>query len=248
MDIAYGDDPAQKLDLYPAAGVSPHKLVMFLHGGGFVTGSRRGGRLLSGPLNQAGYTLACLGYRLLPQTDMAGCVADAARAAGFVLSRSKEWQIDSTRWAVMGHSAGALMAALLATDQTHLCAAGVDTRCFSAVIALDGIFDVQHFLKSSKRQALRDVYGNDPAVWEKYSPIGHVELMTADPRFCLMYEDVNTRFADQAVAFESKLRRHKKTVVTGVASGLKHSDLMLKFDSTENPMLQFVTSNLSESL
>lgn len=245
MDIAYGPDPRQQFDLYPAAESPPHTVVVYLHGGGWVTGNRRGGRQLSGPFNQAGCTLVSVGYRLLPDTDLAGCIADVASAVGYLLNHAAELQIEGSRFVIMGHSAGAHMAALLATDDTHLLAAGVDPGRLHAIVALDGIFDVATFLQESTRPMLQSVFGDNPAVWERYSPAGHVGGMRGNARFCLLCEDVNPRFVHQVAVFETALRKNGKSVVSTVVPGLKHAELILLFKRPEQPMLRFVMDSLA---
>jgi acetyl esterase/lipase len=244
MDIPYGADILQKIDFYPAAHPPPRRLVVYLHGGGWVTGNRRGGRQLAAPFNQAGYSLACVGYRLLPQTDLAGCISDVARAIGHLLARAAEFGIEPGGCVVMGHSAGAHMGALLATDRRHLLAAGADPACLGAVVALDGVFDVTAYLQDSTRPMLRRIFGDDAATWRLYSPVEHVGAMQADPKFCLMHEDVNARFGRQVGLFEAALRRHGKAVVSAVAHGLTHAELILFFKHADQPMARFVLGNI----
>ncbi len=245
-DIAYGPDPAEKLDFYPASGPGPHRLVLFLHGGGWVGGNQHpGGRRLAATLNQAGYSLASVGYRLVPETDVGGAVTDAAQAAAYLLGHAAQFGLDPDHFAVMGHSSGAHMAALLGTDQTYLRRAGVDPAKLTTVIALDGVFDVVANVTHYPTETRREVFGTDPALWHRYSPVDHVGEMRAHPEFCLLNENTNPRFVEQEHLFEAVLRSHGEAVRTEVAPGLKHAQLMSLFD-TDQPMAMFTLACLNK--
>jgi acetyl esterase/lipase len=246
-ELAYGSDPAQQIDLYPAPGAGPHRLVLFIHGGGWVAGNQHpGGRRLAETLNQAGFTLASVGYRLVPETDVAGSVSDVAHAAGYLLSQAGRFNLDPNHFAIMGHSSGAHMAALLGTDQSYLQNAGVNPAHLTTVIALDGVFDVTANLTDYPTDTRREVFGADPALWKRYSPVDHLDGMQAHPEFCLLHEDTVPRFVEQEELFEKALRSHGETVRTEVAPGLKHAQLMSLFDSNE-PMAMFTLKCLAEA-
>ncbi len=245
--ISYGPSPAQQLDFYPAPGTRPHRLVLFLHGGSWTGGNQHpGGRRLAATLNQAGYSLASVGYRLVPETDVGGAVTDAAQAAAYLLGHADQFGLDPNRFAVMGHSSGAHMAALLGTDQSYLRRAGVDPAKLYTVIALDGVFDVAVNVTHFPSETRREVFGSDPALWHRYSPVDHVKEMGAHPEFCLLNEDTNPRFVEQEHLFETVLRSHGEKVRTEVAPGLKHAQLMSLFE-TDQPMAMFTLACLNQT-
>ena len=246
-NVAYGTDPEQVLDVYPAAQPGPHRLVVFVHGGGWVMGNKQGGHKIAGPLNQAGYTVASIGYRLVPHTDVAGSVQDVAQATAYLLHHAADFNIDPHRFALMGHSSGAHVVALLGTDQRYLRQAGVDPRDLSAVITLDGVFDVPSNLSRHPDETKQEVFGADPAQWTRYSPVSFVPTMQAHPSFCLLHEDTNRRFVEQAESFEAVLRQHGETVLTKVAPGLKHGELMGLFESGDMPMAPFALECLAKT-
>ncbi len=245
-NVSYGPDPEQILDVYPAQQPGPHRLVVFVHGGGWVMGGKQGGHKIAGPLNQAGYTVASVGYRLVPHTDVAGSVEDVAQATSYLLHHAAAFGIDPHRFALMGHSSGAHVVALLGTDQRYLVQAGVNPNDLSAVIALDGVFDVAVNLSRHPNETRVEVFGADPAQWTRYSPVSYVGTMQAHPAFCLLHENTNHRFIEQAESFESVLRQHHETVMTKLAPGLKHGELMSLFES-DAPMAPFTLECLAKT-
>ena len=245
-NVAYGADPEQVLDIYPAQQPGLHRLVVFVHGGGWMTGNKQGGQKIAGPLNQAGYTVASIGYRLVPHVDVAGSVQDVAQATAYLLRHAADFSIDPHRFALMGHSSGAHLVALLGTDQHYLQQAGVDVTQLAAVITLDGVFDLQSNLTRHPNETRQEVFGTDPALWTLLSPVSYVATMQAHPSFCVLHEDTNRRFIEQAEAFEAALQKRQEAMLTRLAPGLKHGELMDLFDS-DAPMASFTLECLAKT-
>ncbi len=112
-DVAYGSDPNQVLDFYAAPGEQPAPLVLFMHGGGWVRGSKRPVGTLE-KLLAAGLSVVSIEYRMVTQAQAAAIsppvkwpMDDVARALQFVRSKAADWKFDPTRIGVCGGSAGA---------------------------------------------------------------------------------------------------------------------------------------------
>ena len=247
-DIAYGTDPAQKLDLYTASGAGPHKLVVWVHGGGWWMGDKRGAIHLAEPLAAAGYTVAAIDYRMVPHTDVAGEMNDLALATAFLLGHAAQYGIDTNHFAVIGHSSGAHMAALLGADQSYLRHAGIDPNKLAVAISLDGIFDIKANVTHYPNAARPDVFGTDPQTWTRYSPIAHLGEMTAHPLFCPLHEDTNPRFVEQAALFEAALKQHGEHFMPAVAHGLNHGQLATEYNNPAQPMAGFVLDCLKKAM
>lgn len=119
-NVPYGDDPAQVLDFYQAESKEPTPLVFYIHGGGWQGGSKD--RVSGVPAYlAAGISVVSVEYRFVAKAQAAGVkppvqwpLGDAARALQFVRSKAKEWNIDKTRIAATGGSAGACSSLWLA--------------------------------------------------------------------------------------------------------------------------------------
>lgn len=118
-DVAYGQHPKQVLDFYKADSNQPTPLVFYIHGGGWMGGSKKP----VGVANylKAGISVVSIEYRFIPEATkdgvkppVAGPLGDAARALQFVRSKAKEWNIDKTRIGATGGSAGACSSLWLA--------------------------------------------------------------------------------------------------------------------------------------
>ncbi len=244
-DVAYGTDPAQLLDIYHPTASAPAHLVVFLHGGGWVGGRKAAGKRIAPPLVARGYAVASVGYRLFPQTTAAGEVQDAAQAIAYLLHNARRFNLDPSGFALIGHSSGAHMVALLGTDAGYLRGAGVDPARLRTVITLDGVFDVAANLTHYPQPRKDEVFGHDPAAWARVSPVALIGSMTLHPRFCLVHEDKVPRFIEQENLFEAALKKHGETVQALVAPGLSHVQLVSEFADASQPMANFALACLA---
>lgn len=114
-DVAYGDHERHVLDFYKADSPSPTPLAVYIHGGGFRGGDKRG--IDAATLRQllgAGVSVAAIHYRLLRDAPLPAAHHDARRALQFLRSKAGEWNIDKGRVAAFGGSAGAQICMWLA--------------------------------------------------------------------------------------------------------------------------------------
>lgn len=118
-DIPYAQvSEAQRLDLYlPSTGAAPYALVVLVHGGGWTVGDKRGelpSAVIPGFL-QLGYAVASVNYRLAGEAVFPAQLLDVKAAIRYLRAHSGDYQLDAARFAVVGESAGAHLAALVGT-------------------------------------------------------------------------------------------------------------------------------------
>ena len=114
-DVAYGTHEQQVFDLWLAESDTPTPLVLFIHGGGFRGGSKGQveGRALK-TLLAARISVASVEYRFIKHAKLPAAHHDCRRAIQFMRSKANEWNIDKTRVAAFGGSAGAQLCMWLA--------------------------------------------------------------------------------------------------------------------------------------
>lgn len=108
-NVSYGDHERHVLDFYQAKSDRPTPLVIYIHGGGFVAGTKNNmNTLMIRECHAAGISCAAIHYRFVDgPLDVSACLHDGARAVQFLRSKASEWNIDPTRVACYGGSAGA---------------------------------------------------------------------------------------------------------------------------------------------
>lgn len=143
--IAYGGDSRQRMDVYmPTAAPTSsdgHPVVVFFYGGSWQGGRREDYRFVARTLAQRGIVVVVPDYRLYPQVRYPEFLRDGAQAVSLVLQQASMWGGDKQRVFVMGHSAGAYNAAMLALDERWLHQAGSSTALLAGWVGLAGPYD-----------------------------------------------------------------------------------------------------------
>lgn len=176
---AYGQDPKQRLDLMIPEQPGPARpLLLFIHGGGWAIGDKRHSAASKARhFNSRGWAFGSVNYRLVPAARVEQQAADVAAAVAYVRRRSGELGIDPGRIVLMGHSAGAHLAALVGTDPGYLRAAGVPLDAIDAIVLLDGAgYDVPRQMANGGNRAsamYQAAFGSDPKRQELLSPTRH---------------------------------------------------------------------------
>lgn len=179
-DLSYGALPKQKMDVYlPAPQGEFHNapILVMIHGGAWITGDKREMRVWKGKLNHygpRGYILVSINYRLLPKASVDKQARDVARALAYVQRKAPEWGGNPANMVVMGHSAGAHLAALVSADQSLLDAQKVAP--WKGTVVLDtAALDLNGQLNVPNASIyLVNAFGDDPKKWQPLDPVSRL--------------------------------------------------------------------------
>ncbi len=137
-DLRYAAGPRQTLDVYVPRGAARAPVVVFWYGGAWTTGSKAEYRFVGASLAAAGYVVVIPDYRLYPRARFPDFVDDGAAALGWTHAQIAGYGGDPARIWLMGHSAGAHQAAMLALDPRRLAASGVPRSAIRGLVGLSG--------------------------------------------------------------------------------------------------------------
>ncbi len=152
-DLAYGDHPLRKLDIYPAAGDGKAPVHVFFHGGYWRAQDKQNFACVAAPLVAAGVTTVVVNYELCPGSTLDGVAASALAALGWVSREIARFGGDPGRISLSGHSAGAhLVAECLAHDWS---AEGVDPGSIVGAVLISGIYDPRPVIGTSVNAEVR---------------------------------------------------------------------------------------------
>ncbi len=155
-DLRYGTAHRQQLDVcQPSVRASLVPVVVFFYGGNWDSGARADYLFAGAALAARGYLAVVPDYRLFPEVRFPDFLHDCAAAVRWTVDHAGEFGGDTARLYLMGHSAGAYNAAMLALDSEYLQAAGVEQRRISGLIGLAGPYDFRPLIG----KVTREVFG-----------------------------------------------------------------------------------------
>jgi acetyl esterase/lipase len=141
-DLPYGPDSRHRLDIYtPRSNPGEAPVVVFFYGGSWNHGERANYAFVGRALADRGMVVVVADYRLYPQAHYPDFLEDSAKALVWTRKHIKTYGGDPSRLYVMGHSAGAYNAAMLALDPRWLTKEGASTHIISGWIGLAGPYD-----------------------------------------------------------------------------------------------------------
>lgn len=256
-EISYGSDTRQRLDFYPAVGAdgkgaNKSPLIVFIHGGGWSIGDKaQAAQSKPAHFTANGIAFASVNYRLVPKATVEQQAADIAAAIALIRAEAKEFGIDPDRIALMGHSAGAHLAALVTTDPAYLAKAGVPIKAVRAVVLLDGAgYDVARQMADLSviaERFYRPAFGDDPARQAALSPISHTAAPNA-AAFMVIHAGSRAASREQATALAAKLRSAGTAAVVEAMPGHNHMTLNRNLGVAGDPATLAVDAFLKRAL
>jgi len=228
VERSYGPDQRQRLDYLPGARPdSP--LVLFIHGGAWSFGDKSAAAHMAPHYRALGFAFAAINYRLVPHVSVRQQGEDVAAAIA-----SLRRETGATRLLVMGHSAGAHLAALVGTDPDYLAAHRLPLSAIDGVVLLDGAgYNVARQIGAAGpwlRRAYRNAFGDDEAMWARLSPISHARSPNA-AEFLILHVASRSDSRDQSEALGAALRAGG-TAATVAAVDDSHSTIFRRFGTT----------------
>ncbi|MBX7248185.1 MAG: alpha/beta hydrolase [Caulobacteraceae bacterium] len=241
-EFAYGGDPRQTLDLYPQPGLSGASMLLFVHGGGWNIGDKRGVNALPGFAERHGLLFASTNYRLTPDVTARECAQDVAGAVAWMLKHGAEHGGDPQRLFIAGHSAGAHLVALVGIDPVYLDAYGHAPAEIAGVIPIDGAgYDAVRQMARPQRpgpigRRLDEMYdlafSEDPA---GLSPTLLARPGRAYPPFLIFHVESRADAHEQSIGLAEALRAAGGTAEVVAAPGETHMTVNRDFGLPGDP-------------
>jgi acetyl esterase/lipase len=246
-------DPAherQVLDIYAPDGAKDLPVVFWIHGGGWQTGDKTDVQIKPRVFTQRGFVFVSTNYRLLPQVEMDVLIRDVARSLGWVHRNIAGHGGDPRRIFVMGHSAGAQLAALLSIDDRYLKAEGVPFDVLKGCVPVDGdTYDLPAMIMTAEiRQMVHDLplptfghrvkFGNDPKRHIDFSAVTHVAKGKGIPPFLILHVAGHPDVTAQARRLGAVLQEAEIPVTVFGARETTHNKLNADLGLPDDPATQ----------
>lgn len=241
-DVSYGTHERNQLDIYipnhlrDSTGTAP--VVVFFHGGGWNSGAKSYYKFVAAALAEHGYVVVVPNYRLYPQVTAPEIYVDPAAAVAWTLKHAQEWHGDSKRVYLLGHSAGAHLAMMLALNSQYLEHAGSSPNRLHGVIGLAGPYDFLPF----SRGYMNELFG-PPAQFAASQPINFVRRDA--PPLLLMHGLHDTTVAPKNTRnLTAAMQALNACVHAEYFDAADHGDLVAAFSSLKRhpvPVLPTIT-------
>ncbi|MEO9190726.1 MAG: alpha/beta hydrolase [Acetobacteraceae bacterium] len=221
-DVPYGDGPARTLDVYqPAEPGQDRPLVVFFFGGSWKTGNKAEYRFVGTALARRGIVVAIPDYRLYPQTTFPGFLDDAAASVAWAVAHAAEFGANPHPF-LIGHSAGAYIAIMLALNPAYLTEAGLPPRQIAGGVGIAGPYDFH----PSQLPDIAPVFAGSPE--SRTQPIAFADGANR-PLLLLAGADDTTVRPYNTTALAARIAAHCGPVESRVYPGIGHIGILLAF-------------------
>lgn len=146
LDIAYGQDESERLDLFLPPG-NPKGTLMYIHGGYWHSLDKSDASLVAPEFNKAGYAVAVVNYALCPAVTIEHIVGQVRAAAAWLYANASEWRAPAHSLYACGHSAGGQLAAMLLATNWQRVHPALPARTVEGGIGISGLYDLRPLLR-----------------------------------------------------------------------------------------------------
>jgi acetyl esterase/lipase len=252
-DIGYGADRSERLDLYvPEARDFP--TIIFIHGGSLTDGDKGDDdyKNVCEPFPKAGIGCATANYRLGPAHPGPAQARDVAAAVDWVRANIEARGGDPAKLYLFGHSSGALLAALVGSDERYLAALEMKLSNLRGVVAMGSIMwdvELENAMRAHGRAQVKEALerGDDGRMfgsleaYEDHWPIRHVHAGL--PRFLFLVAEKEQEhppvFATDR-KFVEEARKLRNEAQVRVLPGRTHASAIRKLAEPDDPAFAIV--------
>lgn len=194
-NIAYrtdkeADPERHKLDVYCPKGAKDFPVVLFVHGGGWDSGTKNLYWFYGETFAKTGIGFVACNYRLSSKVQHPAHIQDVARAFAWTAENIKKYGGSPDKIFVCGHSAGGHLVSLLAMDPQYLKAEKHSPAEIKGVVSISGVYKIY-----AKERVFHKPFGMDEDVCKKASPLTHV--VGKHPPFLIAYGDSDIPHLDE---------------------------------------------------
>jgi arylformamidase len=251
-DIPY-TQPAQErqtLDVYAPAEGNNRPVVFWIHGRGWRKGDKAGVQRKVQAFTNKGFVFASTNYRFAPDVTVKEMTGDIARSIRWVHDHATEFDGDPTSIIVMGHSAGAHLAALVCTDDRYLKAEELPLSIIKGCVPVDvSVYDIRKRLKDTGGEppaAMKEVFGEDEDLYRELSPVTHIAKDKSIPPFLILHVADRSETKTQSHWFAGKLQEAEISAKVVAAEGKTHGTINADLGLSDDPATKAVFEFLGE--
>ena len=236
-NIVYSKEHDLKLDVYSPKKVDkPKPVLVFIHGGNWIHGKKTIYKFFGKGFAKKGIVTVIINYRLGPNATYDSLTTNSAMALKWVRQNISRYKGDTNNIFVSGHSAGAHLAALIATDDSYFNQLNIKNPIRGTILIDAFGLDMYTYLSNAKSDYSKRYYplfSKDPEIWKKGSPIFHFKKNM--PPFLLF---VGTKTVPTIIEgttnFLKALQPYQPGAPLVIVKGKRHIGMIFQFLNKRN--------------
>jgi acetyl esterase/lipase len=239
LDVPYGKDPKQRMDLYfPAQKASNAPVLIFLHGGGFREGDRKQYGYVAEPFAQQGIITVVASYRLTPAFAHPAQPDDAKAVVAWVYKNIAKYGGNPNALYLSGHSAGAILTADIGVDLAWMDAMKIPRSALRGIVPISGPYDLAGYKELNE-------YVPTPDAEAKASALRHVGAPA--PVAIVPYGSLEARFMDTSAQLVKALEAKGAKAKVLVLDGKDHAGTVWELSDANSPLVKAMLGMIKAS-
>jgi arylformamidase len=235
LDVAYGDGPLHKVDVFPAPATGKAPVHVFFHGGYWRAQDKANFAHIARTLVGEGICAVIANYDLCPAVTLDGTVGSALRALVWAWRHAREYGGDPERLTLSGHSAGAHLCAMaLAHDWP---AAGLPADLIKGAVPVSGIFDPEPAMHTTVNAEI----GLTAAVARRNNALALAPQVRC-PVELFVGGDEPAEWIRQSELYALHLRRHGLAPELTLVPGAHHFDILDRYVDPTSPIVRAIVA------
>lgn len=250
LNISYSGDsnPLKQLDVYfPIKNGEKLPVLVHFHGGGWKIGDKKRTKEHGIFYATHGVLFISVNYRLSPAIQHPVHVEDCAAAVAWVFKNLQDLGGDANRVFISGHSAGAHLAALLATDQQYLQKYRLQPGLLAGVIPVDAASFNLMSRKNERivKQMITEAFGTNSEKLKSASPLYNISDKIIYPKFLILVSRNRKSAMTQTKIFTDRLKSVGCNAKFIVVKNHSHRDMNLGMHDTDDPVGKAILNFIS---
>lgn len=229
LDISYGKDPKQKLDLYLPQSEAAGPVYIFIHGGGFVEGDRAHYGYVARPLATHGIVTVVMSYRLSP-AHYPEQVHDVQAVLGWVYRNISDYGGDASQIYIGGHSAGAILSAFVSVNNAWLGSMSLPEDLVKGYVPISGPYDLR------EPGGFVDNYLPNDGNRAEASPV--LNIQNHPPQAVVVTGGLEKPYLESSTAFVEALRAKGGDAKLLVLEGMAHDATALSAGDEDGQLVR----------
>lgn len=231
LDIAYGDLPGEKLDVFVPDGVDGAPVHFFIHGGYWQSMDKSDFDYVASGLVARGAVTVVVNYTLAPDVDMDEIVRQNRAALAWVWHNISQYGGNPDDIHVSGHSAGGHLTAMMALTDWHGFDAGLPGNLVKSALPISGVFELEPIMKCFLNDVLSldqgQVMRNSPAILVAPQPV---------PVLLTLGGDETVEFHRQTNDYAETLKTQGAEVQVVIPPGLNHFTIVEEYKDANSDL------------